>query len=138
MNFFIGYRKYIWQSGQWKCLFNSNTLEFLDHLFGGNCITINEENQEKIRQAKRLTTKKEIRLFLGLTNQYRDYNSSVLAIAALLSNRTRKRLPKRVHWNDYCRRLSWLYTEKLLRRSVLRLPVHTKPFVLRTNVSNCD
>ena len=43
-----------------KCLFDSKSVEFLSHLVGGNCITINEENLEKIRQAKRPTTKKEV------------------------------------------------------------------------------
>ena len=34
-----------------KCLFGSKSVEFLCHLVGGDCITINEENSEKIGQA---------------------------------------------------------------------------------------
>ena len=36
-----------------KCLFGSKFVEFLDHLVGGNCITMYEENLKKIRQTKR-------------------------------------------------------------------------------------
>ena len=43
-----------------KYLFGSKLVEFLSHLVGGNCITINKENLEKICQAKRPTTKKEV------------------------------------------------------------------------------
>ena len=42
-----------------KCLFSSKSVEFLSHLVGGNSITINEKNLEKIRHAKRFITKKE-------------------------------------------------------------------------------
>ena len=51
-----------------KCLFGSKSTEFLGHLVGGNCITINEENLEKIRQGKHPTTNKEVRSFLELAN----------------------------------------------------------------------
>ena len=36
-----------------KCLFGSKFVEFLDHLVGGNCIAMYEENLKKIRQTKR-------------------------------------------------------------------------------------
>ena len=50
------------------------------------------ENLENIRHAKRPTTKKEVRSFLGLANYYRDHIPSFAAIAASLSNLTRKGL----------------------------------------------
>ena len=82
-----------------KCLFGSKSVEFLGHLVGGNCITINEENLGKIRQAKRPTTKKEVRSFVGLANYYRDHIPTFAAIAAPLSDLTRKGLPERVRWD---------------------------------------
>ena len=36
-----------------KCVFGSKSVEFLGHSIGENCISINEENLEKIRRAKR-------------------------------------------------------------------------------------
>ena len=43
-----------------KCLFGSKSVEFLGHLVGGDCITINKENLEKICLAKRPTTMKKV------------------------------------------------------------------------------
>ena len=43
-----------------KCVFGSKSVEFLGHSIGKNCISINEENLEKIHSAKRPTTKKEV------------------------------------------------------------------------------
>ena len=43
-----------------KCVFGSKSVEFLGHSIGENSISINEENLEKIRSAKRPTTKKEV------------------------------------------------------------------------------
>ena len=53
-----------------KCWFGSKYVEFLGHLLGGDCIAIKKESRAKICQAKRLTTKKEVRSFLALANCY--------------------------------------------------------------------
>ena len=50
------------------CLFCSKSVEFLGHLVVAIVLRSNEENLEKIRQPKRPTTKKEVRLLLGLAN----------------------------------------------------------------------
>ena len=41
-----------------KCVFGSKSVEFFGHSIGENCISINEENVEKICSAKRPSTKK--------------------------------------------------------------------------------
>ena len=112
-----------------KCLFGAKSVEFLGYLVGCDCITINKENREKIRQAKCPTTKKEVRLFLGLANYYRDYFLLFAAIAAPLSYLVRKRLPERVQW-DYPQKAFVVLRENLPRSPVLHLPDHAKPFVL--------
>ena len=56
-----------------KCVFGAESVEFLGHCIGGDWITINEDNLEKIRTARRPTTKKEVRSFLGLANYYRAH-----------------------------------------------------------------
>ena len=83
-----------------KCVFGSKSVEFSGHSIGENCISINEENLEKIRSAKKPTTKKEVRSFLGLANYYRDHMPSFAAIAAPLSDLTKKGLPEGVRWED--------------------------------------
>ena len=43
-----------------KCVFGSKSVEFWGHSIAENCISINEENLEKMRSAKRPTTKMEV------------------------------------------------------------------------------
>ena len=117
-----------------KCLFGTKSVEFLGYLIVGNYITIKEE----IRQAKRPTTKKEVRSFLGLVNYYRDYIPSFVAIMAPLIDLMRKGLPERVRWNEQQEKAFVTLRENLLHRTVLRLPDHIKSFVLRTTASNCE
>ena len=90
-------------------------------------ISINEENLEKMRGAKRPTTKKEVRSFLGLANYYRDHMPSFAAIAAPLSDLTKKGLPESVRWEDAQEKAFVTnLRESLVRRPILRLPDHNK------------
>ena len=119
-----------------KCVFGSKSVEFLGHSIGENCISISEENLEKIRSAKRPTTKKEVRSFLGLACYYRDHMLSFAAIAAPLSELTKNGLPETVIREDTQEKAFVILRESLVRRIILRLPDHNKTFILRTNASN--
>ena len=121
-----------------KCLFGSKSVEFLGHLVGCDCITINEENLENNCQAKRPNTKKKYGSFLGLANYYRDYVPSFAAIAAPLSDLTRKGLQERVRLDGPQEKAFVTLRENVLRRSVLRLPNNAKPFVTSTDALNCE
>ena len=46
-----------------KCVFGAESVEFLGHYISRDWITINEDNLEKVRTARRPTTKKEVRTF---------------------------------------------------------------------------
>ena len=120
-----------------KCVFGSKSVEFLKHSIGENCISINEENLEKIHSAKRSTTKKEVRSFLGLAKYYRDHMPSFAAIAAPLIDLTKKGLPGSVRWEDAQEKTFVTLRESLMRRPILRLPDHNKTIILRTDASNC-
>ena len=109
-----------------KRVFGSKSVEFLGHSIGENCSSINEENLEKIRSAKRPTTKKEVRSFLGLANYYRDHMPSFAAMAAPLSDLTKKGLPESVRWEDAQEKAFVTLRESLVRRPILRLPDHNK------------
>ena len=92
---------------------------------------------EKIRSAKRPTTKKEVRLFLGLANYYRDHLPSFTEIAARLSDLTKKGLPESVRWEDAQENAFVTLRESLVRKPIMPLPDHNKTFILRTDASNC-
>ena len=87
--------------------------------------------------AQRPTTNKEVRSFLGLVNYYRAYILLFAAISAPLSNFTRKGQPNKVQWGEVQERAFLTLQERLLKRPTLKLPDHQKPFILRTNASNC-
>ena len=116
--------------------FGSKFAAFLGHSVVGDCI--NEQNLTKIRQAKRPSTKKEVRSFSGLANYYCDHIPSFAAITALLSDLTRKGLPERRSACEGITGISFcVLRENMLRRPVLRFPDHAKSFVLRTDASSC-
>ena len=61
---------------------------------------LHEETVEKIKNALRPGTKKRVRLFVGLAGYYRDFIPNFPAIAAPLSDLTRKGQPTRVEWGQ--------------------------------------
>ena len=70
--------------------------EFLGHYIGRDWITVNEDNLEKIRTARIPTPKKEVRSFLGLANYYRAHFPTFAAVAAPLTDLTRKGQPNKI------------------------------------------
>ena len=120
-----------------KRVFGSKSVEFLGHSIGENCISNNEENLETIRSAKTSTTKTEVRWFLGLAYYYRDHIPSFAAIAAPLSDLTKKGLPESVRWENTQEKELVTLRESLVRKPILRLPDHNKTYILRIDASNC-
>ena len=120
-----------------KCVFGAKSAEFLGHQVGFDWTTVNDDNLEKIRMAQRPTTKKEVRSFLGLVNFYRAHIPLFAAISAPLSDLTPKGQPKKARWGEAQERAFLTLQERLLKEPILKLPDHQKPFILRTDVSNC-
>ena len=56
-----------------KCLIGANRMEFLGHQIGGDVITSSQDNLDKVQKTQHLTTKKQVRFFLGLVGYYRDH-----------------------------------------------------------------
>ena len=81
-----------------KCLSGVNTVDFLGHSLEEGLIGLHKDNVRKIRDAPRPTTKKQIRSFMGFAGYYRDFIPNFAALAALLSDLTRKGQPNRIEW----------------------------------------
>ena len=79
-----------------KCHFGVDTVDFLGQRLEEGLIGLHEDNVTKIRDAPRPTTKKQIRLFVGLAGYYRDFIPNFTALAALLSDLTGKGQPNRL------------------------------------------
>ena len=76
-----------------KCIFGIDSIDFLRHQLQHGLIGLHEDNVAKIRNAPRPTTKKQVRSFLGLAAYYRDFIPNFAAVAAPLSDLTRKGQP---------------------------------------------
>ena len=56
-----------------KCLFGVNSVDFLGHRLEQGMIGLHHNNVEKIKDAPRPGTKKQVRSFMGLAGYYRDF-----------------------------------------------------------------
>ena len=91
--------------------------------------------KEMINALPRPTTKKEIRSFLGLANYYRAPIPIFATVAAPLTDLTRKGQPNKIQWGQTQERAFSSLRDSLLKRPILKLPDHSKPFILQTNAS---
>ena len=114
-----------------KCLFGVNTVDFLGHLLEDGLIGLHEDNVTKIRDAPRPTTKKQIRSFMGLAGYYRDFIPNFAALAAPLSDLTRKGQPNKVEWGEAQEKAYQSIKALLTKEPVLRLPGSRKPTFCR-------
>ena len=120
-----------------KCVFGAKFVEFLGHQVGFDWITVNNDNLEKITMAQRSTTKKKVRSLLGLKNYCHAHIPLFAAILAPLNHLTQKRQPNKVQWGEAQERAFLTLQERLMKRFILKLPDHQKPFILQTDASNC-
>ena len=118
-----------------KCVIGARKVNFLGHHVGEGVIGLHEENVLKIKNAPQPGTKKEVRSFLGLTGYYRDYIPNYAAIAAPLSDLTRKGNPNVVPWDVAQDNAFNALKASLATAPILKLPDTSKPFVLRCDAS---
>ena len=100
---------------------------------------LHEENVEKIKNAPWLGTKKQVRSFVGLAGYYRDFIPNFAAIAALLSDLTRKGQPTRVERGQAGQAQERAYQTikfHLTNEPILRLPDPVKTYFLQADASN--
>ena len=119
-----------------KCLFGVNTVDFLGHRLEEGLIGLHEDNVTKIRDAPRPTTKKQIRSFMGLAGYYRDFIPNFAALAAPLSDLTRKGQPNKVEWGEAQEKAYQSIKALLTKEPVLRLPDSRKVYFLQTDASD--
>ena len=119
-----------------KCLFGVNAVDFLGHRLEGGLIGLHQDNVAKIRDAPRPTTKKQIRSFMGLAGYYRDFIPNFAALAAPLTDLTRKGQPNKVEWGEAQEKAYQSIKALLTKEPILRLPDPEKTYFLRTDASD--
>ncbi|XP_042866107.1 uncharacterized protein LOC122249376 [Penaeus japonicus] len=119
-----------------KCILGTDNVEFIGHVLHSGTMGPLQDNLEKVQQAPRPETKKEVRAFLGLTGYYRQYMPNYASIAAPLTDLTKKGQPNRLQWGEP-QEMAYISLKSMLTsRPVLRLPDPSRPYVLRTDASD--
>ena len=122
--------------GPTKCLFGVNSVDFLGHRLEQGMIGLDQDNVEKIKDASRPSTKKQVQSFMGLAGYYRDFIPNFAAIAAPLSDLTQKGQPNKVEWSEAQEKAYQTIKSYLPSEPILRLPNPAKTYFLRTDASN--
>ena len=99
-------------------------------------IGLDQDNVEKIKDASRPSTKKQVQSFMGLAGYYRDFIPNFAAIAAPLSDLTQKGQPNKVEWSEAQEKAYQTIKSYLTSEPILRLPDPAKTYFLRTDASN--
>ena len=80
-----------------KCIFASNSVQYLGHTVTASGIRPGKENTEAIAKASMPELQKKLRSFLGLANYFRSYIPGFAKLAAPLFRLTRKDSPWAEH-----------------------------------------
>ena len=119
-----------------KCVIGAAEVEFVGHWLGRGAVSVQDDNVEKIRSAPKPKTKKEVRSFLGLVGYYHDFIPNFAAIAAPLSDLTKKGQPNHVRWGEPQEKAYDSLKQAIICKPILQLPDLSKGFVLRTDASD--
>ena len=119
-----------------KCMLGFPSIDFLGHKVGEGKVKPITSTLEKILNVERPSTKTQVRSFLGLTGYYRAFIPHYAALAAPLTDLTRKNQPNKVVWGDAQEKAFKSLKQMVSTPPILRLPNFQKPFVLRTDASD--
>lgn len=120
---------------QSKCVFGFQSLECLGHIAGEEKLLPVPEKVAAIQEFSTPTTKKQVRSFLGLVGFYRRFIPNFSAIAAPLTDLTRKGQPNKCIWGQQQENVFTSLKYALIATPVLKLPDMSKPFILQTDAS---
>ena len=118
-----------------KCYLGFRQLEYLGHTVGNGQICPEGDKMERIRDAPRPQTKRQVRSFLGLVNYYRRFVPNFAVIATPLTDLTKGEKSGRVTWDEACEEAFNTLKARLCASPVCVLPDFDRPFVLQTDAS---
>ena len=111
---------------------------YLGHVVGRGVIRPELSKVDAIQAFNQPATKKQVRAFLGITGYYRKFIPNYSALAASLTDLTKKNRPTKVTWTSDCNSTFWSLKIYLCTSPVLQSPNFTKPFILQTDASDRD
>ena len=118
-----------------KCQFGKAECVYLGHRVGQGKIIPERSKIEAVRDFAIPTTKKEVRIFLGLAGYYRRFVKNFSTLAAPLSDLVRRNRPNQVQWGNEHNEAFQRIKELLCEQPILRCPDFTRMFILQTDAS---
>ena len=119
-----------------KCTFGASHCTYLGHIVGSGFVKPIESKTAAIESFKVPQTKKDLLTFLGMAGYYRRFIHDYSAIAAPLTDLTKKSQPSKISWTPECD-TAFKELKKLLSSSpILRSPDFNTPFMLQTDASD--
>ena len=120
-----------------KCCFGGIQVPYLRHIIGGGIIQPDPSKVQAVREFPRPVTKTDIRAFLGLVGYYyRRFIPGFAAIAAPLTDLTRKGQSNQVNWGDDQEAAFQRLKCHLTSAPVLQVADPAKPYILQTDASD--
>ena len=118
-----------------KCQFCKAECVYLGHRVGQGKIIPERSKIEAVRDFAIPTTKKEVRIFLGLAGYYRRFIKNFSTLAAPLSDLVKRNRPNQVQWGNEHNEAFQRIKELLCEQPILQCPDFTKVFILQTDAS---
>ncbi|GBG59146.1 hypothetical protein CBR_g32163 [Chara braunii] len=116
-----------------KSSFGVPSVIYLGHVIFGDRLAPEAAKVAAIQDWPQPQTVRDVRSFLGLASYYRKFIRNFSAVAAPLTNLTKKDTP--FLWSLHCQMAFARLKQALTRAPVLKLPDPTLPFVLTTDAS---
>ncbi|MFZ2538002.1 MAG: reverse transcriptase family protein, partial [Oscillospiraceae bacterium] len=119
-----------------KCRFGFSSVKFLGHLVDEDSKLPNPENLQKILEASRPETKKQIKSLLGSCGFYQQYIPKYSEMVAPLTDCLRKLKPNKIDWGSREETSFQEIKRVFLSPLVLKLVCLDKEFVIRSDASD--
>ena len=114
-----------------KCIFASNSVQYLGQTVTAGGIKPGKEKTEAIAKASVPESQKKLRYFLGLANYFRSYIPGFAKLAAPLFRLTKIRPGRKA------RRCQLRPTQRLMPSRGLSFQSHVWPFLVETGSTRC-
>ncbi|GBG67113.1 hypothetical protein CBR_g81537 [Chara braunii] len=116
-----------------KSSFGVPSVIYLGHVISGDGLAPEAAKIAAIQEWPQPQTVRDVRSFMGLASYYRKFVRNFSAVAAPLTNLTKKDTP--FLWSLHCQLAFTRLKKALTRAPVLKLPDPTLPFILTTDAS---
>ncbi|XP_013382645.1 uncharacterized protein LOC106153310 [Lingula anatina] len=119
-----------------KCWLGYQTVNFVGHQIGEGKVAMETEKVDRLRNAPRPQTKKQVRSFIGLAGYYRKFIPNFSELSAPLTDLTKKGEPTVVRWEEPQECAFQTLRKLLISAPILRMPDFSRSFILRTDASD--